>query len=613
MENKELEKKYNKIIYKYPYLNQRIICNDDESVIDDESLDGKKIYAVEKNGHLYYLNSRYSCKKETEIIIKKMNANGNPYAPIMMFGIGNGFLLKEIRKNFKENYIYIHEPSVSIFRKFLSNINEKEIDFLFGNHTVLTVGDDMEGAIVEVVHDFINEKNFYIMDMICNPQYQNIFLEKYMPFLRTIHTRTEEVLMQKNTYIALNEEHIETFWKNLTDIYSQYGVASLTNILRDAGSKNYPAFIVSAGPSLDKNIEDLKKINGRGIILAVDTAINPLLKKGIMPDIIASVDPHKPMELFADRRFEKLPMIVDINSNSNVLKIHKGKRFYAWSGERFIKDLLKDVYSKLGVIESGGSVACHLFSLALMSGFKTIILVGQDLAYPNRQGHSAASYDNEKGIDINKSKYFEVEDIYGGKVYTERNMNAYRKWFEATIARYNELRYIDATEGGAKINGTEILKLQDVISECCKGVTAKNWHEVIDNCEPLATDEQKIKIICRIKQIPDQLEKIEEQLDKLDENIKKAQRAMKNNEERELKYYFDDIIRIIGELDKKLEIKLLDMYNAEARYFISMAVYNIDKENDTKNLIHMCELTSKQYRDAICVAKKDVEKKCMEL
>ena len=31
---------------------------------------------------------------------KSVDENGNPYAPIMMFGIGNGFLLKEIIETF---------------------------------------------------------------------------------------------------------------------------------------------------------------------------------------------------------------------------------------------------------------------------------------------------------------------------------------------------------------------------------------------------------------------------------------------------------------------------------------------------------------------------------
>ncbi len=87
--------------------------------------------------------------------------------------------------------------------------------------------------------------------------------------------------MQKNTDIVLNDEHINTFWNNITDIINQYGVGTLTNELKNNDSENYAAFIVSAGPSLDKNVDELKKIQGRAMIMAVDTALKPLLKKKV--------------------------------------------------------------------------------------------------------------------------------------------------------------------------------------------------------------------------------------------------------------------------------------------------------------------------------------------
>ena len=144
---------------------------------------------------------------------------------------------------------------------------------------------------------------------------------------------------KKNTDIIFNDEHIINFWENITDLINQYSVGDLIELLKNKQEKAYPAFIVSAGPSLDKNIEELKNIKGRGIIMAVDTAIKPLLKHGIVPDIIASVDPHKPLSLFEYEGVEKIPMLVDINYNSQIANIHKGKRFYAWSGEPFIKRL----------------------------------------------------------------------------------------------------------------------------------------------------------------------------------------------------------------------------------------------------------------------------------
>ena len=52
-----------------------------------------------------------------------------------------------------------------------------------------------------------------------------------------------------------------------------------------------PAMIVAAGPSLNRNIEDLKAVEGRALIVAVDTAVRPLLTAGVQPHLAVSVDP----------------------------------------------------------------------------------------------------------------------------------------------------------------------------------------------------------------------------------------------------------------------------------------------------------------------------------
>lgn len=47
-------------------------------------------------------------------------------------------------------------------------------------------------------------------------------------------------------------------------------------------------------------------------------------------------------------------------------------------------------------------------------------------------------------------------------------MDLYRKWFESQIVRYPRLDVIDATEGGAKIEGSEIMTLKEAIERECK-------------------------------------------------------------------------------------------------------------------------------------------------
>lgn len=598
MEN-NLELKYNKLIYNYPYLKEIVADCDKSDISTTKSMDGKIIYGIVKNGHTYYLDSKYSVDNECEHILRSSKAEKNPFAVFIIFGLGNGALIRKIREKFPDNYIYVHEPSEKIFHKFMETV--EDIDFIIAEHVVITVGEKTRGARIEVLHEMVDINNFYITDVICMPQYRNLMIDDYLLFLNDFYARVEQIIMQKNTDIAFNGEHIENFWHNILDLIDQYGVKDLIKNIENENKEGYPAFIVSAGPSLDKNIDMLKNVEGRGIIMAVDTAIKPLLKKGIVPDIVASVDPHKPLELFQYRGTENLPMLVDINYNSKIDSLHNGKRFYTWSGEPFVKEFLEKMGIGLGVIESGGSVACNLFSLAIMSKFETIVLIGQDLAYPNKKGHSSASYDSESNIDIESGKYFKVEDIYGNHVYTEGNMNAYRKWFEATISRNPSIRFIDATEGGAKIKGTEIMTLSSAINECCNKLSEKKWIKIVNDCPKLMNKEQRKQAIEILGKMPQNLEYLKEMLDDGMETIERIRNNKGELENDEIKKNIQEIMEINSVLQDSLEAKILGMYNAETGYTVAMSAYRVkeDIKSDVDDIVKMCEMSYKGYLQAI--------------
>ena len=89
-----------------------------------------------------------------------------------------------------------------------------------------------------------------------------------------IHLLDLQMLMQEN--ILCNAKYVIKGYK--------------TRQFVDVIPRNIPAIIVAAGPSLNKNILELKRLKGRAFIIAVDTAIKPLLNAGIIPDMYAVVD-----------------------------------------------------------------------------------------------------------------------------------------------------------------------------------------------------------------------------------------------------------------------------------------------------------------------------------
>ena len=124
MENKEIEKRYSELVYNYPYLKNIINESEDEKVHIDMDLNNKRIYSIEKNEHSYFMSSRYDCEIVTAFLINKLNAQTNPFAPILVFGVGDLFFIKTIRDKFPDNYVYIHEPSVSMFRAVVESMED---------------------------------------------------------------------------------------------------------------------------------------------------------------------------------------------------------------------------------------------------------------------------------------------------------------------------------------------------------------------------------------------------------------------------------------------------------------------------------------------------------
>ena len=57
--------------------------------------------------------------------------------------------------------------------------------------------------------------------------------------------------------------------------------------------RNHPALMVSAGPSLDDAIPFLERMHKHALLTCVDTAIPVLLRYGIQPDYVFSLDPQE--------------------------------------------------------------------------------------------------------------------------------------------------------------------------------------------------------------------------------------------------------------------------------------------------------------------------------
>lgn len=72
---------------------------------------------------------------------------------------------------------------------------------------------------------------------------------------------------------------------------------------------------------------ELKRAKNKAFIVAVDTAVRPLVNAGIIPDMYVIVDGLKPKELLDFDEAKRIPLMPSITSAKEILENHTGKKF----------------------------------------------------------------------------------------------------------------------------------------------------------------------------------------------------------------------------------------------------------------------------------------------
>ena len=577
-------------------------------IIEDLSLDNKKILLIEKNGTEWYLQSRYNAEKACDDWLSQFENKLVDDTIILVYGLGDGSYVEKLLKLNDECKIIIYEPCADVFWHVFGRKNIAEL--LENERVFCAVEGICEGLYDAALETFVEYANYQLVFNANLPNYPQIFPEKYKWALDRQLYEIKRVILNRNTEIYYSKEMIHNIMELSRDIIEQYSVVQLTDIVCKKEFEGMPAILIAAGPSLDKNIEKLKQIKDSVFIMAVDTALNTVLKHDIIPDMTISVDGHKPLVLFEDERVKNIPISLSAISNAKIIEQNNAMRFYELEQGEY----LSAIYNKLGKeikgLPTGGSVANNACSLLTLMGFKTIIFMGLDLAYPGGIEHTKEAYHELTLIDKSKKEYIEIEDIWGNKVLTEENMNLYRKWFESYIKIMPQIRFIDATEGGALIHGTEIKNMDEVIGEFHNKIYDKDvlWKDLL----PYLNREEQQRAIKFIKEIPQSIEHIEKYIDDGLDIYSKIKMLNKKRDNRPV--VISKNLKRIGELNNLMEnemaFNVIRYYAMETSYKVRGEVLNYDRTENIKvqieGLINNGVMLYEGYKRAVKECKKDM-------
>lgn len=389
------------------------------------------IDTINVNG--YFLHSKYDPVKEAKRIIEK---EYKEHFVHILFGYGNGYLVEEfnmIKKNNEE--LLIIDP----LKHKLDIKNEEVYEFEDIN--------DFKNKLISSL-EYLNTE----VKIICNPNYDKLFLEEYKLLLQTVKDTQWKNKVQVNTIEYASDKWQKNLLHNMVYLVED-GVIS--EFYRKV---NQPIVIVSGGPSLTKQVKNLKKYREHIFLMAAGSAINSLLKLEIIPDVVVSIDGGKAnYKHFKDININ-IPLFYSLNSHYKIRENWTGTG-YVFSGfeDEELQLKIKNKYNvSLPLIKGGGSVANYCYSIATMLTNKPIALIGQDLAYTNLKTHADGNLLAKKvNMDYLTSRQaFLIKDCYGEDVYTDYAFLSMRDSFEELAINYPHCEGLyNCTEGGLEING----------------------------------------------------------------------------------------------------------------------------------------------------------------
>ncbi len=319
--------------------------------------------------------------------------------------------------------------------------------------------------------------------------FETLFKDFYVKSKETILKVTDLMQLNLNTTFLLGGLMDTNVVRHLDKLLKHPTV----KVIKDKAIGK-PVICVSAGPSLAKNIEFLKKIQDEVFIIAITTTAYTLLKHGIRPDLMTIID-MQPLVLDQLRNIDVsgIPIVVEMSCHHSVVEEVNTDFIFSLSpvtSKTFLVSLIEALGMQLTIddfVSSGLTVATTSLMCAARMGASQIILLGQDLAITSDVSHVDGTVDSYKTevIEENGQKFFkntslqnfesvtythikEVDGYYGGKVYTTPSLEVFINYFRRLIKDNNLTNVYNATEGGAFIEGCEHISLKEVYKRFIK-------------------------------------------------------------------------------------------------------------------------------------------------
>ncbi len=543
-----------------------------------------------------------------------------PVSIHLVYGMGLGYLFQVVSAN-SQGTVILYEPDLNIVRVVFELV-DFSADIIKQNVYFTDSLDDVSDIIYKKsgmqntpeMLSLVSQREF-------DPQGFDNLVKKLQDMVGSYSLNLRYT--KERLYPAL-----KMLLKNVPNLVNEMPLVSLKDIY-----KGKTAVVVSAGPTLDRNIETIKKYRDRMVVITVGTALRTLVAHGIKPDFLCIIETYNSSRQVEGLDLSDVNFVTEPYSNFKLRSFNYKNTYLHISSNMPINNFWAEISNEnTDEYISKGTVSYTALNTARILGCSKIILVGQDLAYIGGQCYSKDSaykdlsceYNSEKGKweiaaknfeefamaispspnpetrakvaksrleRLNNSLYY-VKGVKGDMIPTESVYAAFVEPLSEFTQSFEGIEYINTSLVGAQIDGFENMSLEDAI----KDSSSVEKQEFVGNSLP-----DKAKVLSNLE---NKLKELLEAIPMIEEGRRLAKSL--NND---LKRYRNAGAEVLKRL-KKLSVNYLALSSnfiekSELFDFITTAdKINLDyemkmlKEFTYDSVLSICEKISAYYDNA---------------
>lgn len=403
--------------------------------LEDTNSGAYTMTGQDEKGMYYYHSNVDPMKEAAEFARYYYNTGSDSY---VVWGLGLGYHVREMMFLDSGISLSVYESDLDVIYHCLMSV-DMTICMVFPGFSI-----HYDPDFKEIIGALENLKENFILHYPSLRHIEDVRIREQMEmfFIRDSGKRNAEILFESNS-----RENLKNYDGYVDELKASF-----------EGKK---AVIVAAGPSLDKNVELLKNKSSDMIILATGTVFRKLINLGIDVDYVMVTDANSRVyHQIAGYETYQVPMLYLSTAYKGFSMNYQGRKYLICQKGY---DKAEEIAGKNGwhLYETGGSVSTTALDVCITLGCKEIAFIGLDLAYTDNLAHAEGTSRREAA---EASELRKVPAVGGGTVPVSRVFMIYNKWIENRVKKSDvTMTVVDATEGGAIVQGLKVMALKDFI------------------------------------------------------------------------------------------------------------------------------------------------------